>query len=109
MNETQNFYKNSPQGKGTNMSITRQRKQNGRAGFTLIELLIVIAIIAILAGMLLPALNKARQQAKTIACVSKLKQLGLTAHYYAADNSNIAPPSVIDYPDATYTWARAFP
>ena len=58
--------------------------------------------------MLLPALNKARQQAKTIACVSKLKQLGLTAQYYAADNANIAPPSVIDYPDATYTWARAF-
>ncbi len=90
------------------MSITRQKKQNGRSGFTLIELLIVIAIIAILAGMLLPALNKARQQAKAIACVSKLKQLGLTAHHYGEDNANIAPPSVIDYPDVTFTWARAF-
>ena len=73
----------------------RLRRQTERMGlaFTLVELLVVIAVIAILAALLLPALSMAKQSARNINCESNLKQLQLCWHMYADDYAGVFVPN----------------
>ena len=71
--------------------MTTRKPKNRIRHFTLIELLVVIAIIAILAAMLLPALQKARQTAAGAKCMSSLKQVGTFFAMYTGDNNGFMP------------------
>src|SRR5947208_16933729 len=68
---------------------TRPRRRSG--AFTLVELLVVIGIIAVLIGVLLPALNRAREHAYSVQCLSNLRQIGIAAQMYAQQNHGQLP------------------
>jgi len=78
----------------------------GGAGFTLIELLVVIAIIAMLMGILLPSLNRAREQARKIACQSNMRQMGIALQTYLIDSEYRLPPSSCNCKDPNDHWLR---
>ena len=73
-----------------------------RRAFTLVELLVVLAIIAVLAGLLLPVLSKGRESSRGAACLSNLHQIGLALQIYVGENEN-KMPVMYDYPVPTNT------
>ena len=71
----------------------RQEKSRTGTGFTLIEMLTVMAILAVLAGLLFPVIAKSREQARRTTCLSNLRQIGMALSMYASNHAGMLPPA----------------
>jgi prepilin-type N-terminal cleavage/methylation domain-containing protein len=87
---------------GAKMNTVLKSKSD-KGAFTLVELLVVIAIIALLLSILMPSLNRARENAKKVVCKSNLKQLGLGFNFYAGDYQMFPSRKVVSTYYAEYT------
>lgn len=82
--------------------VVRESTAASRRGFTLVELLVVITIIAVLAGLLIPSIALVQSRARTMSCLSNLRQVGIAIAGYAGDNQDILPSAQL--PGGGYHW-----
>jgi prepilin-type N-terminal cleavage/methylation domain-containing protein len=92
------------------IATLEEKHLTSRPAFTLVELLVVIGIIAVLVAILLPALNRAREQANLIDCQSRLRQMGQALGIYATEHNGFLPYGDIRYdPTSTTPWLANAP